>query len=59
MPRETISQFITRKISSYGNKEAFKLDLDKMINDLIDDNCSPNQLAYYKRVRNKFNKKFA
>jgi hypothetical protein len=59
MAKETIKQFIERMISQYSSREAFKTDLDRMILDLTDDGCSPHQLAYYKRVRNKFNKMFA
>lgn len=57
--KETISKFIERHIKNYPTKEDFKKDLDRMIVDLEEDKCSPNQLAFYKRVRNKYNKQFA
>lgn len=56
--RETITQFIERHIGKYPTKEDFKKDLDRMILDLQDDKASPNQLAFYKRVRSKYNKQF-
>lgn len=56
MKKQTITQFIEHHLGKYATKQDFKNDLDKMIIDLTDDKCSPNQLAFYKRVKNKLAK---
>lgn len=49
----TIKKWVEYYISKYNTKEDFKIDLDRVINDLIEDKESPNQLAFYKRIKNK------
>jgi hypothetical protein len=49
----TIKNWLNNLINKYNTKEDFEIDLDRMIKDLIEDNTSPNQLAFYKRVKNK------
>jgi hypothetical protein len=49
----TIKNWLIHLISKYDTKEDFQIDLDRMIKDLIEDNTTPNLLAFYKRVKNK------
>lgn len=56
MAKVTIKQWLDSFIAKYPTKEDFKLDLNRMIEDLKGDKSSPNQLAFYKRVRNKITK---
>ena len=56
MPKQTIQQWLESFIAKYPTKEDFKKDLNRMIEDLKEDKVSPNQLAFYKRVRNKLTK---
>ena len=46
----TIKKWVEYYISKYDTKEDFKIDLDRVIKDLIEDK---NQLAFYKRIKNK------
>ena len=46
----TIKKWVEYYISKYNTKEDFKIDLDRVIKDLIEDK---NQLAFYKRIKNK------
>ena len=56
MAKVTIKQWLDSFIAKYPTKEDFKTDLNRMIEDLKGDKSSPNQLAFYKRVRNKLTK---
>ena len=49
----TIKKWVEYYISKYNTREDFKIDLDRVIKDLIEDKESPNQLAFYKRIKNK------
>ena len=49
----TIKKWVEYYIGKYNTREDFKIDLDRVINDLIEDKESPNQLAFYKRIKNK------
>ena len=53
MASRTIKKWVEYYISKYNTKEDFKIDLDRVIKDLIEDKESPNQLAFYKRIKNK------
>ena len=54
----TISQWVDHYMSKYLSKEDFKIDLNRMILDLESDKTNPKQLAFYKRVRTKLNKRY-
>lgn len=55
----TIKEWVNHYIGKYPTKEDLKIDLDRIILDLIADKESPNQLKFYKRIRNKYVKMFA
>lgn len=53
MKKQTIKQWLEQFIGKYPTKDDLKKDLDRMIVDLTEDKASPNQLNFYKRVKNK------
>jgi hypothetical protein len=56
MAKITIKQWLYSFMRNYHKKEDFKTDLNQMIEVLKGDKSTPNQLAFYKRVRNKLTK---
>lgn len=54
--KTTIKQWLNIFIAKYPSKEDFKTDLNRMIKELKEDKTSPNQLAFYERVKNKLTK---
>jgi len=49
----TIKKWVAYYISKYNTKEDFKIDLDRIIKDLIEDGACPNQVIFLKRLKNK------
>ena len=58
MKKATLTELVNHFISKYPSKEDFKIDLDRTIKDFEKDKCNPNQVAFYKRLRNKYIKMF-
>lgn len=56
MSQVTIIEYLKHLMYKYTTIEDFKLDLDRIILDFTQDKCNPNQLAFYKRLRNKLKK---
>lgn len=59
MAKQTITQYIESMLLRYNTKEDFKADLDNLILDLdADKPYNRAQAAFYRRVRNKYEKLF-